>query len=214
MTTLVTVMAAFDFRVTVPGTTRELSVQQLGENLQSVIGSTSSSDLEGTRQWRLIWWQRIIDYTVFGPYFWMGKGYGVNLADSDGFQVGTRDEPLRSPHSSHLTFLARSGVPGFVLWVAVQITWASLMFKSYFQARRQEAKVWVGIFAWLMAYWLAFITAAGFDVFLEGPMAGIPFWSLFGVGWGAHILFQSQLHKAGVRIPHTQTRVLRMANAE
>ena len=214
ITTLVTVMAAFDFRVTVPGTTRELSVQQLGDNLQSVIRSTSSSDLEGTRQWRLIWWQRIVDYTVFGPYFWMGKGYGVNLADSDGFQVGTRDEPLRSPHSSHLTFLARSGVPGFVLWAALQLTWVSLMLKSYFQARRHQAKAWVGIFAWLMAYWLAFIMAAGFDVFLEGPMAGIPFWSLFGVGWGAHILFQSQLHKAGVRIPHIQTKALRMAYAE
>ena len=27
------------------------------------------------------------DYTVFGDYFWTGKGFGINLADDDGFQT-------------------------------------------------------------------------------------------------------------------------------
>jgi len=213
ITALVVAMATFDFKITVPGKARELSVQQLTDNLQSVVGSTSSHDLEATRRWRLVWWQQIVDYTVYGPYFWMGKGYGINLANSDGFQVGTQDEPLRSPHSSHLTFLARSGVPGFLLWVALQLTWACLVLKSYVQARRHQATVWVGIFAWLMAYWLAFTVAAGFDVFLEGPMAGIPFWTLFGIGWGAHILFQSQLNRSPARLPRLQIQAIRVAYA-
>ncbi len=34
---------------------------------------------------------------------------------------------------------------------------------------------------WLMAYWLAFLVNAGFDVFLEGPMGGVLFWSLIGL---------------------------------
>ena len=212
-TTLITAMAVFNFRVKVPGTAREFSVEQLTDNLQSVIGNSSRSDLEGTRRWRLVWWQEIMDYTVDGPYFWMGKGYGVNLASSDGFQVGTRDEPLRSPHNSHLTFLARSGVPGFLLWTTLQLTWASLLLKSYLQARRHEAKMWVGMFAWMLAYWLAFMVAAGFDVFLEGPMAGIPFWTLFGVGWGAHTLFQSQLRRPAVRLPRLQTQGVRVTYA-
>jgi len=73
--------------------------------------------------------------------------------------------------------------------------------------------VWVGIFAWLMAYWLAFTVAAGFDVFLEGPMAGIPFWTLFGIGWGAHILFQSQLNRSPARLPRLQIQAIRVAYA-
>jgi len=210
---LVTAMAAFDFRLPLPGTAREFSLRQLTDSLKSVAGNSPRSDLEATREWRLIWWREIIDYTVEGPYFWTGKGYGVNLADSDGFQVGTRDEPLRSPHSSHLTFLARSGVPGFVLWISLQLTWLSLLVKSYVQARRHEAKKWLGIFAWLLAYWLAFMVAAGFDVFLEGPMAGVPFWTLFGVGWGAHILFQSQLRKITVRLPGFKTQAVYIAYA-
>jgi hypothetical protein len=169
-------------------------VNQFSRNLQSIFGVVDS-DLEGTKQWRLNWWGKIWDYTVDGPYFWMGKGYGVNLADSDGFPAGTRDEPLRSPHSSHMSVLARSGVPGFVLWILLQIAWAASLTKSYFRARVLELAEWIGVFGWLLAYWVAFMVAASFDVFLEGPMAGIPYWIIFGLGWGAHILFQSQVRR-------------------
>lgn len=186
-------MSAFDLHFDIPNTGREVSLGQLGRSLESVMGGTDHFEMEGTRRWRLIWWTTIANYTVFGPYFWTGKGYGVNLADSDGFQVGTREEPLRSPHNSHLTFLARSGVPGFLLWISLQATWAALMTGSYVHAREIGASDWRAVFAWLLAYWAAFIVAAAFDVFLEGPMAGIPFWSVFGLGWGAHTLFRDQV---------------------
>jgi O-antigen ligase len=107
--------------------------------------------------------------------------------------VGTRDEPLRSPHNSPLTFLARSGVPGFALWVLLQTFWAGAMLSSYIKASQRQMALWSAFFSWLVAYWLAFMVSASFDVFLEGPMAGIPFWSLFGMGWGAHMLFRTYL---------------------
>jgi len=197
--TLLAVMASLDLRVVLPGTQREFSLQQLTESMRSVFGDSNRSDLEATKYWRISWWEKIKGYTFDGPYYWTGKGYGINLADADGFQVGTREEPLRSPHSSHLTFLARSGVPGFVLWLALQLTWATLMLKSTFTARSRNSPVWSGVFAWLLVYWLAFMIAAGFDVFLEGPMAGIPFWTVFGFGWGCHTLFKSQLKKSRER---------------
>ena len=196
---LIAGMSVFDFRFVTPRTDREFSLNQLTESLTSVVSDSGRSDLEATKQWRLNWWRTIVDYTIDGPYFWMGKGYGINLADSDGFQVGTRDEPLRSPHSSHVTLLARSGVPGFILWLALQLTWAALMLKSYFTAKKLCATEWVGVFAWLLTYWLAFMVAAGFDVFLEGPMAGIPFWTIFGLGWGSHTLFRNRLMRHSVR---------------
>jgi len=186
-------LEAFEIHFTIPGTSREFSVEQLSDSLGSVIGVSERLDLEGTKSWRLKWWGEIRDYTVYGPFFWQGKGYGINLADSDGFQVGTRDEPLRSPHNSHLTFLARSGVPGFVLWILLQGFWAAAMFWSYIKAAQRQMALWSALFSWLMAYWLAFVVSASFDVFLEGPMAGIPFWSLFGMGWGAHVIFRTYL---------------------
>jgi hypothetical protein len=189
----VVTMETFDIHFTIPGTSREFSLEQLSDSISSVLGVSQRQDLEGTKNWRLAWWREIRDYTVYGPFFWQGKGYGINLADSDGFQVGTRDEPLRSPHNSHLTFLARSGVPGFILWMSLQTFWAAAMLWSYVKAFQRQMPLWSALFSWLMAYWIAFMVSASFDVFLEGPMAGIPFWSLFGFGWGAHVIFKTQL---------------------
>jgi hypothetical protein len=193
---LVLLVSAFDIRFTLPGTPRELSIDALSDGLLSVVSESDRADLEGTKAWRLAWWRQILGYTAEGPYFWMGKGYGINLADSDGFQVGTREEPLRSPHNSHLTFLARSGVPGFVLWIALQVTWAVSMLRTYVQAKKIGVP-WSGLFAWILAYWIAFVIEAGFDVSLEGPMAGVPFWTVFGIGWGGHLLVKSYVQRGG-----------------
>jgi hypothetical protein len=186
-------METFEIHFTIPGTSRDFSLEQLTDSVGSVLAVSQRQDLEGTKNWRLAWWSEIRDYTVYGPFFWQGKGYGINLADNDGFQVGTRDEPLRSPHNSHLTFLARSGVPGFALWISLQTFWVTLMLSSYTKASQRQMSSWSAFFSWLVAYWIAFMVSASFDVFLEGPMAGIPFWSLFGLGWGAQVIFQVHL---------------------
>jgi hypothetical protein len=206
--TFVALMAAIDVRLTMPGTFREVSLDQLTDSFASMFGDSGRHDLEGTKGWRLNWWRAIRNYTVEGPYFWRGKGYGINLADSDGFQGGTREDPLRSPHSSHLTFLARSGVPGFFLWIGLQVTWGSFILSSYLRARRLMLRPWAALFLWLFAYWAAFTVCAGFDVFLEGPMAGIPYWTLFGLGWGCHGLFGKQIKGASGRICRTRNTLV------
>lgn len=179
---------ALDGYPEVASTTRErsFSATQLVENVLSITGQSSAGDLSDTRSWRLDWWGQIVDYTVFGRYFWTGKGFGVNLADDDGFQVATEDEaPLRSPHSVFMTVLARMGVPGFVLFMLLQLAFAASLLGGYWRARRAGAMEWARLNLWILAYWVAFLVNASFDVALEGPQAGIPFWSLVGVGIAA-----------------------------
>jgi hypothetical protein len=165
-------------------TSRKVSPQQILLNFQSIAGSDSSESLESTKDWRLNWWSHIIDYTLFGEYFWFGKGFGINLADDDGFQAGI-DESLRSPHNGHLTMLARAGIPGLVLWVLLQGTFAVSLFCAYLRARRTGREWWARIDLWILSYWTAFMVNAAFDVFLEGPQGGIWFWSVFGFGLAA-----------------------------
>jgi hypothetical protein len=124
---------------------RAISPRQFIQNLEGSFADTGSEALDGSRHWREEWWNTIIDYTVFGSYFWTGKGYGINLADDDGFQVLDETEPLRSPHNSHLTFLARSGVPGFLLWIALQLTWVVHLLRVLFFARRTGRRRTVGL---------------------------------------------------------------------
>ena len=163
---------------------RDLSMRQLVANVTSTFSPTGAVTLDGTRRWRLEWWSEIMKYTLAGPRFWTGKGFGVNLATADGFDVDA-DRTLRSPHNGHLTMLARAGVPGFVLWVLVQLAWLREMLRRYRASRRARERRWSRLFPLLIAYWLAFLVNASFDVSLEGPMAGIWFWTLFGVGLAA-----------------------------
>jgi capsular exopolysaccharide synthesis family protein len=160
---------------------RSISTEQLKDNVLSVIDSDRSASLDGTRTWRLEWWKTILGYTLHGDYFWTGKGYGVNLADDDGFQVYD-DHSLRSPHSAHLTFLARSGVPGALLWVLLQAAFMVAMVSSRRRYRRMRDIDAAGLCIVVLCYWMAALVNSAFDVYLEGPHGGIWFWSVFGAG--------------------------------
>jgi O-antigen ligase len=168
-----------------PGERRALSVGQLAQNLASVVGGGGKKDeLEGSRAWRLEWWGRIVRYTVHGPYFWTGKGFGVNLATDDGFQVDA-EEHLRSPHNGHLSILARSGVPGLALWALLQAAVAGQLVWAHLQARRRGDEGPARLTHWLLAYWAASVVDLTFDVYLEGPQGGIWFWSTVGAAVAA-----------------------------
>lgn len=167
------------------GADRKISAEQLVNNVISIFGegNNATGSLEATKQWRLEWWDDIVNYTFFGDYYWMGKGYGVNLADDDGYQVSD-DGSLRSPHNGHMTILARSGVPGFALWILFLALFGLLLFrKAVFGAALGATPYESRVAVWMLAYFIAFILMASFDVFLEGPMGGIWFWALIGLGF-------------------------------
>lgn len=169
-----------NLNVAIPGAVREISFEQIKANFLSIFAGSiegGSGNLQVTKQWRLDWWQKIVDYTLGGEYFWTGKGYGVNLATEDGFQVIAGDR-LRSPHNIYMTFLARSGVPGLFLWL---LFIGTLVFRLWKAARQADNREKADYAVWLLAYLAAFLVSASFDVFIEAPTGGIWFWSLAGI---------------------------------
>jgi hypothetical protein len=189
--TLVLVLVLF--HVTVPvGGGQNLSTTNLVQNVVSIVSNKqdqgvrggSHQNLNGSKQFRLRWWTKIVDYTVHGPYFWKGKGFGLNLADSDGFQLDSK-HTLRAPHNSHITVLARMGVPGLVVWALLQLSFAATMLTWSFRARRVGARLWSLFDAWLFVAWLAIMIDTSFDPYLEGPQGAIWLWSIVGVGLAA-----------------------------
>ncbi len=156
----------------------------------SIVGPT---DYTGTKSDRLRWWTKIVGYTFGGEYFWQGKGYGINLALDDGFDWHYTAEDagtLRSPHNGHLTFLARGGVPGFALWLLTQGAWMAHMVRAYLSACRWRDMAWSSWFCVVIAFWTAAMVNASFDVYLEGPMGGIWYWVVFGVGLGSVLAYR------------------------
>ena len=160
---------------------RAISPEQIVRNLSSLGGSSGTDNLDGTRRWRLAWWNSIVDYTVHGKYFWTGKGFGLNIAHDD------RSVPAhsltRSPHNGHLTILARAGVPGAMLWGLLQLGFALTMLAGFIRAHQLGESLRASLFAWVLGYWLAFLVNATFDVYLEGPQGGIWFWCVVGFGF-------------------------------
>jgi hypothetical protein len=162
-------------------TPRSATTTQWWENITSIFFGSNSAQLEGTKNFRLAWWTDIVHYTFEGPYFWQGKGFGINLADADGFQV-TADGSLREPHNSDMSILARMGVPGFLLWILLQAGFALLLLRALLAYRRVGDKELAAVSAWVLVFWTAIMVNTSFDPYLEGPQGGIWFWALFGLG--------------------------------
>ena len=171
----------------IPGSERPVSGEQLLANFMSVLGqkgNTDDGDLQGTKEWRLEFWNRIINDTFYGQYFWTGKGFGINLVSDYGMNIDA-EETVRAPHNGHMTMLARAGVPGFTLWLIVHLGWAAGMVDGYVRARIAGRKVWAGLFMWVLIYWLMIVINCSFDPYIEGPMGGVWLWSIYGVGVAA-----------------------------
>jgi hypothetical protein len=56
------------------------------------------------------------------------------------------------------------------------------MLAAYSRARQAGQERMSQLALWVLAYWIAFLVNASFDVFLEGPQGDIWFWSIFGFG--------------------------------
>ncbi len=144
---------------------------------------------QGTKEFRMRWWGYIYNYTFGGDYFWTGKGFGVNLGLDDHFDP-LGDGKVRSPHNGHLCILARMGVPGFLMWIALQGSWVWGLIKRFLKAYQTKGRaIWTGVFLFLFADWVAFMVTINFEVILEGPTGGIWLWSVFGIGLSAMAVY-------------------------
>ena len=181
-------------------TERQVSAHQIVENAKSIVGQ-SGRQSEGTKQWRLNWWNIIINDTLYGPSFWTGRGFGINLAEADGIGGDVDPHkpraPNRSPHNAHMTLLARAGVPGVVLWSIVPISWVGMQLNAMLSARARGHERWAELFLFVVCYAMSILINAMFDVTLEGPMQGVWFWCLFGFGIGSVMVYRAQ-HSSGI----------------
>jgi hypothetical protein len=170
---------------------RSASMRQIVNNVVSITGQ-GDEQTKGTKTWRLEWWDIIINDTIHGPYFWTGRGFGLNLAKADGRTVGDNPRPLRSPHSAHMTILARAGVPGLALWLFLLASWLGMLMLAMLTARRRGQAEWAGLFGFTGCYVMAILINATFDTTLDGPMQGVWFWCLFGFGIGSVMVYRTQ----------------------
>lgn len=161
---------------------REFSIDQIFTNVESIYSNEEANlgGVEGTESWRLNWWKDIYDDVVHGPFVWGGWGFGPNLATEYG--ISQAELGLRSPHNSHLTVLARMGIIGTSLWIAINVVFVWSMIRGYLRPRLKKDRFLGETCLWFLCIWSAIMVEAFFDVYLEGPHGGIVYWCVVGAG--------------------------------
>ena len=128
--------------------------------------------------WSLVFHQQVTDGKLV-----YGFGFGVNLPYLVGdYQVTTGPDPLRSPHNSHDDVLARLGLIGISLWIALWLGWYWRLIAGCRRLARRglHARRQVAVLCLMVA--TAILVSSFFDPQLEGAQIAALLWTAFGVG--------------------------------
>jgi hypothetical protein len=178
-----------DVRIPLATAGRELSVQQVATNLISVVEAkrfkaSDTGNLQGNVELRRQFWSAVYKDALSPRYVLTGRGLGTVLSFEYGIQDPERSngQPIRSAHNTHLTVLARTGLPGIILWTLLWITWLLHVTRT---ARRHDhgaATAAERLAAWLLGSVVAFLFAAYFDPYLDSPTGAIWCYTMVGLG--------------------------------
>jgi hypothetical protein len=160
---------------------REVSVEQLLNNLTSVIDQDAGGSRQtSTTAWRLqIWGQVLHDVTTEFPL--TGFGPGPDLGERYGI-TSEADVPLRNPHNSHVGILARSGFVGVGLWAILWLVWIVELLLARNRMLVRGHTVEAGVMVWMIVTTVAILMNAIFDPTLEGPQVAWWMWGILGLG--------------------------------
>ena len=178
-----------DIRIPMASAGRELSVQQVATNLTSVVrengfSASDTGNLQGNVEWRRQFWSAVYKDALSPRYLLTGRGLGTVLSFEYGIQDPERNngQPIRSAHNSHLTILARTGLPGIILWTLLWITWLLDVTRTARRHDRGGATAAQRLATWLLGSVVAFLFAAYFDPYLDSPTGAIWFYTMVGLG--------------------------------
>jgi hypothetical protein len=169
-------------KIPTAGFHRQLTASQLIENVTS-IGGARSGGLAGTVAGRNVLWSLVYHRQVTDGRLLDGFGFGVNLPylvnDS---QVTNGADPLRSPHNSHDDVLARMGLLGLSLWIALWLGWYWRLIAGCRRLARygMRTRRQVGVLCLMTV--TAILASSFFDPQLEGAQIAALLWAAFGVG--------------------------------
>lgn len=161
---------------------RAFSASQLIANVLSIKSAASGNDV-GTAGARDLLWSLIYHQQVADGKLVYGYGFGLNLPYLvNDTQVTSGQNPLRSPHNSTDDVLARMGLIGLSLWIALWLGWYWRMARGCRRLARRgmHAHHQVGVLCMMMV--TATLVSSYFDPQLEGAQAAALLWTAFGVG--------------------------------
>lgn len=161
---------------------RMFSAQQLMENVASIAGAQANTNLSGTVAGRKQLWSRVVDIQIAEGRILYGSGFGPNLAYEAGVYSADPSDPMRSPHNSYIDILARMGLVGLSLWIALWVGWYWRMFAGCNRLARYGLNIHRKVAVLCMMTTTAFLVSSFFDPQFEGAQVAALVWTAFGIG--------------------------------
>jgi O-antigen ligase len=178
---------------------RDYSVAQLIDNLASIPGGGSTGgQLSATVEFRNDLWSGTLNLARDQGALVTGLGFGPNLAAELGLQ-GQANDPLRSPHNSHVDVLARMGFVGAALWLLLWMSWYSAVLRRLIGTPGSLSQVSGGVLKVCLVGVTAILVNAYFDPTLESPQAALWLWTLVGLGVALAAPHRAGPHRAAPR---------------
>lgn len=106
-----------------------------------------------------------------------GVGFGKPIIN-----VYTTGIQIRNPHNTHLSFLVRLGIIGFLLWAGICIRTLKLILINIRTAGGQDKNNQI----WILVYFACGIVLTTFQPWLEFPYGTIPFYIVIGYSIGIY----------------------------
>ncbi len=162
---------------------RAFTASQFITNVLSIKANANASGATGTAAARDLLWGLVYKQQVADGKLTDGYGFGVNLPYLvNDTQVTSGADPLRSPLNSHDDILARLGVIGISLWIALWLGWYWRMIAGCLRLARRgmHTRRQVGVLC-MMAV-TAYLVSSFFDPQLEGAQVAALMWTATGVG--------------------------------
>jgi hypothetical protein len=186
-TVLLIVVAAWGLNVRIEGDQgRTISVDQLAENLKSVVGAHSAQapgNLDANVRFRDQLWSSTLHKVEAEGKVLTGLGFGINIAKAVGLQ-GQGPVQLRSPHNSHLDIYARMGLIGIAIWIAFWSLWLTTLLRARSKFRSLGRRLEMGLVEVSIVAAVAILVNAYFDPTLESPQVALWLWTIVGIGLG------------------------------
>lgn len=127
---------------------------------------------------RTDWWSSIYHRLIDNWYnLFFGLGYGFPLID---FHI-TGNVPVREPHNSYLSFIARSGLIGLTFFLWIHFLLLKIWHKTYRTCLKLKWEIGANRLIILLVYFvLVWVYAIGEDAF-EKPYNAVPYYFFWGI---------------------------------
>jgi O-antigen ligase len=160
---------------------KKISLDFIVSHFEAISGKASTEETQGAAEGvpqRIGWWRTIYKKMIRSPQkIVFGLGYGMPLTN---FRTGG-GIPVREPHNSYISVIARLGVSGMIVWLLMQASLYLCWWRVYRLCGRMG---WTedrnNLLVLVIYNVLLLIIAIGEDGF-EKPFFAIPYYLFFGV---------------------------------